>query len=257
VTRLAGGLALVCGVLLVGAWPATAACLGPSIEHRGGPVRRGEIVRVTGSGFGDACYDVRPPPPGEGYLGKPLDSLEIVVLQGDRQTVVARGVADAGYSFEVDVVVPLGVLPEEARVLALDARTGLTASGGPDRPLVVSPGLPLAGDQSTALFEGSDQRPATEARDEPERLGAARQPPRRDLDGDDTGGPSSARTVVVVGAVAALVSAVVWAVRLDGDRRAARGPRPFSITAADPVTPPLEPAGRCPGRRSRRRRHRR
>ena len=127
--RVATVVALLCGLLHLGSAPVGAACLGPSIEYESGAVRRGGTVTVTGSGFGDNCYDTGPPPAGEGYLGKPLTEIEVVLVQSDRQTVVARGAADEGYAFEIDVVVPVGSFPGEARLLALDEATGLTASG--------------------------------------------------------------------------------------------------------------------------------
>ena len=104
-------VALLGGLLLLEPAAAGAACLGPSIEYESGPVRRGGTVTVTGSGFGDNCYDTGPPPAGEGYLGKPLTEIEVVLVQSDRQTVVARGAADDGYAFEIDVVVPGRVVP--------------------------------------------------------------------------------------------------------------------------------------------------
>ena len=201
--RVAAVVALLCGLLLLGSAPAGAACLGPSIEYESGPVRRGGTVTVTGSGFGDNCYDTGPPPAGEGYLGKPLTEIEVVLVQSDRQTVVARGAADEGYAFEIDVVVPVGSFPGEARLLALDAATGLTAAGDPERPVLITPDPPLATDQPMVRFEGSDQRPSTTIPeiDDRDAEATSNTPPPQPSAGDDSDG---GLVVFGLGALAAM-----------------------------------------------------
>ena len=167
---------------------------------------------MTGSGFGDNCYDTGPPPAGEGYLGKPLTEIEVVFVQGDRQTVVARGAADDGYAFEIDVVVPAASVPGEARLLALDLATGLSAPGDPGRPMVVTPELPLAADQPAAVFEGSDQHPSsttTTEIDDREAEATTPPPPRRPSRGDDSNGDLVVIGLAVLAAIGLVAAAVL------------------------------------------------
>src|SRR5215218_4330045 len=79
---------------------AGADCSSPTIEYPAGPVDRSQAITVTGSGFGDNCYDTGPPPPGQGALGRPRDGIEIVITQAGDEHLVAQGGADAEYGFE-------------------------------------------------------------------------------------------------------------------------------------------------------------
>jgi LPXTG-motif cell wall-anchored protein len=136
--------------------------------------------------------------------------------------VVARGAADDEYAFEIEVVVPGASVPGEARLLALDLATGLTAPGDPGRPMVITPDLPLAADQPTALFEGSDQHPSTTTTEADDRGAEATStsPPRRPSAGDDSNGD-----LVVIGlAVLAAIGLVATTVR--ARRRRHLQPRP-------------------------------
>jgi hypothetical protein len=48
---------------------AGADCSSPTIEYPAGPVDRGQAITVTGSAFGDNCYDTGPPAGGPGGAG--------------------------------------------------------------------------------------------------------------------------------------------------------------------------------------------
>lgn len=105
------------GALLVVGGPAAADCSGPTVDWAPHEVARGGTVTVTGSAFGDNCYDTGPPPPGQGFLGVPRQDLQIVVVQGEVEVVVAEGDADAEYAFEVDIVVPPELQPGPANLV--------------------------------------------------------------------------------------------------------------------------------------------
>lgn len=98
-------LFIVAGLLGLGEI-AQADCIGPTFSHTGGDVAHGELITVTGYGFGDNCYDTGPPPPGEGSLGKPLVGIEVYVDQGGERHLVAVGNADQDYAWEVQIPVP-------------------------------------------------------------------------------------------------------------------------------------------------------
>lgn len=100
----------------VPATPSAADCSGPLLGRDQVTVDRGDTVTVEGTNWGDACYDTGPPPEGEGVLGVPRDHIEIVVVQGDRTIVVARGAADDRYAFSVEVPVPTSLEPGPARI---------------------------------------------------------------------------------------------------------------------------------------------
>lgn len=135
------GLGLGFGLITVSAGldavPAGADCSGPTIEYDAGPVDRGQEITVTGTAFGDNCYDTGPPPAGEGLLGRPLTDIAVVITQDGVDHVVAEGNADDDYEFQVSVVVPAELAPGEARVQASGA-PGIPAFDLTDQPLVVS-----------------------------------------------------------------------------------------------------------------------
>jgi hypothetical protein len=139
------------GLVVLGAPAAGADCLGPTIEYTAGAVDRGQEITVTGTGFGDNCYDTGPPPPGEGTLGRPLADIDVVITQAGVDHVVAEGTADADYGFEVSVVVPSDLEPGEATVQALWDAGAAPASDRTDEPLVISD-APSTGEDVVATF---------------------------------------------------------------------------------------------------------
>jgi hypothetical protein len=106
--------AALCSVLVVIGRPVAADCGGPTIEITQREVAPGDVV----TGWGDNCYDANDPPPGEGVLGVPIDGIEIYIVQGDSEWLVANGSADVNYAFEVTVVAPVELTPGEAEVQA-------------------------------------------------------------------------------------------------------------------------------------------
>lgn len=108
---------------LVSAPPASADCAGPSMTFAPHDVVRGGEVTATGERWGDNCYDTGPPPDGEGVLGRPLNDIEIVVIQGEREWVVATVDADDDYRFTTQVDVPQDAAPGDAEMIARKAGT--------------------------------------------------------------------------------------------------------------------------------------
>jgi hypothetical protein len=114
--------------LLVPAGPASADCVSPRIAVSSTTVHPGERVTATGDAWGDNCYDTGRPPPGLGVLGNPIGDVELVVVQGGRETVVAQGSADAAYGFRVDVVIPGALVPGGAQLLARSQQAAFVPS---------------------------------------------------------------------------------------------------------------------------------
>lgn len=110
VTVLAGLLSVPTG--------AAASCVAPRLAYEGGDVRAGETVSVVGQYWGDDCYDTGTPQNGEAALGRPLTGIVVMFVQGGTETIVARGDADAGYEFRVDIVIPPTAVLGEARLSA-------------------------------------------------------------------------------------------------------------------------------------------
>jgi len=98
--------------------PASADCSGPTLTYETGEFAPGDLVGVTGSSFGNNCYDTGPPPLGQGVLGIPVSNIDILLVQGDTEWVVAMGNADDDYAFEVDVQIPLDAAAGEAHITA-------------------------------------------------------------------------------------------------------------------------------------------
>jgi hypothetical protein len=140
------------GALVV--WGATAAgadCSGPVVDHDAGPVDRGQEITVTGTGFGDNCYDTGPPPAGQGILGEPLRDVEVVIVQGDVEHIVAEGAADDAYELSVDVVVPPELEPGEALVRVRWGGGTTWAVDATEQALEVSD-APATGEATVAEF---------------------------------------------------------------------------------------------------------
>ncbi len=113
---------LILPIALVAASPAGADCIGPTVGYAPSEVVRGGTVTFTGRGFGDNCYDTGPPPAGESVLGKPLTEIEIHLVQGDVDQLVATGAADEEYAFAVEAILPDSFEPGEVSVSVLTGR---------------------------------------------------------------------------------------------------------------------------------------
>lgn len=103
---------------LAGPTLAAADCGGPSYAYSSGRVDRGATVRITGTAWGDSCYDTGAPPPGQGVLGIPQRGIEIGFVQDGVPVVVTQVAADASYRFAVDITVPASLHPGAARLFA-------------------------------------------------------------------------------------------------------------------------------------------
>lgn len=146
-------LLLGCSIVGVAAAPASASCIGPNISVSDGEVRRGEKLRVVGEGWGDNCHDTGLPPDAHGYLGNPLDDIEISFVQDGKETVVARGSADDEYRFQALVTVPSKLRPGTARLVA---RSG--GYGDSERPtVIVSKAKPVAAEGPAVLNFDEDR----------------------------------------------------------------------------------------------------
>jgi hypothetical protein len=186
---LAGVLA-VCAVL----WPveAFADCSGPTIELQRHDVARGDTLEVVGTAWGTDCYDTGPPPSGVGVLGAPVSDIELVVVQADREWVVARGAAGSDYTFVVTVTVPTDATPgtaslvgrhpggtayspnQELQISELPAATGspTVATFGPVAATTSS--LPPTTRAATTATAATPATTATSADDRVDRAGGAR-----------------------------------------------------------------------------------
>ena len=102
----------------IGAAPVAADCSGPTLRFAPHDVDRGGTLSVTGSGWGDNCYDTGSPPDGEGVLGNPITGIEILIKQGSKEWLVARGSADDQFGFSIDIRVPTDLTPGEAELTA-------------------------------------------------------------------------------------------------------------------------------------------
>lgn len=105
--------------LSVGSEIAMADCIGPTFSHTGGDLAHGDLLTVTGYGFGDSCYDTGPPPPGVGSLGRPIEAIEVYLAQGGQSHLVAVGNADQDYTWEVQVTIPATLDLGEVDVVAM------------------------------------------------------------------------------------------------------------------------------------------
>jgi hypothetical protein len=152
---------LVAGLMSLWAAGAAAAdCAGPTIEHSSGPMDRGSLITVKGTGFGSNCYDTGPPPEGEGIMGKPLQAIEVAFVQGDTDVVVASGSADTNYEFAVDVAVPSTLQPGDVTVVARWGN-GAEAANCTLDPLVVSDTAAQPGNSEVVGFGPRQAPPST------------------------------------------------------------------------------------------------
>lgn len=168
-TRAPAGLltALVVTVFAVfaligGARPAVASCLGPTVTAGALEVVRGGTLEVVGQAFGDNCYDTGAPPAGEGVLGHPQEDIQILLVQGATEVLVAKGDADDAFAFAVEVVVPPAFEPGGVQLIArLADGQDIPARDAAFEPRTITiTEAPPAGDAFVvASFEGADQAP--------------------------------------------------------------------------------------------------
>lgn len=148
-------LAVALGIVVGSGTAAGADCIGPTLEFEPSAAPRGGEVTVVGSGFGDNCYDTGPPPAGEGVLGVPQRDVQVLLVQGAGETLVAKGDADAAYAFEVTIVVPPALVPGEAQFVARLA-DGREAFVPQSEGLTITDGPPVEGAVEDVVIFGDD-----------------------------------------------------------------------------------------------------
>lgn len=195
--------AVVCAaVLVVSGGPAAADCMGPTIEIEQSEVARGDELAISGSGWGDNCYDTGAPPAGEGVLGVPINNIRIFLVQGATEWLVATGSADADYQFDVAVVVPPDLQPGVAEV---QARHGdvVAYSSDPQFVVVAAP-APTVADTEVVSFG-----PASASAADPSSPTLASDPgaPSERIAATTSTSTSTATAVLIVGGAAALAAA--------------------------------------------------
>jgi hypothetical protein len=159
-TRTLAAVAVAIATLTVTPGPASADCFGPRIEHDAGSIDRDGTVQVTGSGWGDNCYDTGPPPEGEGVLGTPVTGIKIFLVQDGVEHLVATGNADKEYEFEVDVPVPDDLEPGPIELVARSDLDINTFDQTPEQ-MVVSERPPTgASDDAPVRFGPTEPEPA-------------------------------------------------------------------------------------------------
>lgn len=202
-------VAVALGPLVSAQDPVRADCAGPTIEHDAGTVDRDGTVRVVGTTWGDDCDDTGSPPPGESAIGKPVTGIEIVLVQGGVEHLVATGDADEEYGFVVDVPVPDDLAPGPIEVVARTEMNPSTHDATREQ-LVVSDRPPSgASDDAPVRFGESEPGPDPDP--------AGRGPAGRSPDDDDGGVPWA-----LVGAGAVLLAAGVVGAAVRGTRRRRR-----------------------------------
>lgn len=195
-----------------GTWaPAAGAdCVGPRMRFTPHDVGRGETVAVSGTNWGDNCYDTGPPPAGEGVLGRPIAGISVVLLQDGQEWELWSGGADADYAFNASVTVPPDVAPG---VAMLAARRDDSPAGwdlrtyNPEPELRISAAPPVSTTSASAAPTspvptlGTSQVGASSGSKSP------------------TGNEGSSSTVVLAGAVAVVAVMVVAAALVARRRR--------------------------------------
>ena len=111
---------------------AGADCSGPIFEVDDRRITAGDQLRITGSGWGDACNDTGGPGCDPPPLGEPIQDVTIMLRnKATRETVeVATVDADDEYAFEV--VVEIRDIPR-GRYVVTDDRNKGSFSGPPLR----------------------------------------------------------------------------------------------------------------------------
>jgi hypothetical protein len=205
---------VLAALLVVSGGPAAADCIGPTIEITQREVVRGDALTITGSGWGDNCYDTGPPPAGEGVLGVPVTGISVYIVQGTVEWLVAAGDADAEYEFDVTVVVPSDLQPGAAEVQAR-YEGGDAYSQDPRFMVTDAPALSVA--EATVAAFGPGRVTATTDESRPPQPSPASSGAPSDstavpsTDGDLAAGPGSGTrsastpVLIVVGIAAALI----------------------------------------------------
>lgn len=149
--RIIAFASVLLGLLITTGSPAAADCEGPTIEIERREVVRGGQLLVTGYAWGDNCYDTGSSPDGEGVLGLPIGEINVYVIQGTNEFLVASGSADSDYSFDITVVIPPELTPGTAIV---QARWADRIAYSEEPQIVVTDAAPLVSSEpSVAAFE--------------------------------------------------------------------------------------------------------
>ena len=138
--RFTAFVSVLLGLVIATGSPVSGDCLSPTIEIEQHEVVRGGQLVVNGYAFGERCYDTGPPPQGQGELGRPLVDIEIYIVQGTKEFLVATGAANSFYKFAVTVVVPPDLVPGVAEV---EARWADRVAFSEDPQIVVTEAAPL------------------------------------------------------------------------------------------------------------------
>jgi hypothetical protein len=154
--RFVAFISVLLGLALVTGSPVAGECESPTIEIEQRDVVRGAELVVNGYAFGESCYDTFLPPKGQDRLGLPITDIEIYIVQGTNETLVATGSANTFYKFAVTVVVPVELDPGVAEV---QARWGERVAFSEDPTFVVSDAAPL--DPAVAPVVTFVPRPST------------------------------------------------------------------------------------------------
>jgi hypothetical protein len=223
-TLLAG--VLCAAFLAVVSRPAAANCLGPTIEIDQRKIAPGEEIKVLGSWWGDNCYDTGPPPEGEGVLGVPINGIDIYVVQGDREWLIAAGSADAHYGFTATATAPADLTLGDARVQAR-SRQCVAYSSNPNFVVIDAP-RPAGIDKTVVSFGPSastltsaaprttpDAASISETSISPTGVVASQPTTEAATDGDK----SSTTTLLILGGIAVALVALAAAVLLARSRR--------------------------------------
>jgi hypothetical protein len=203
--------ATIMTVGLVLASPVSADCVAPAITYDGGPVTRGSTIRVVGTAWGDNCYDTGPPPEGEGVLGRPLDDIELFVVQGGTETLVATGAARTDYGFVAEIVVPARLAPGPATI---SARSASTPANEVTIPLTITSAEPAARRDRVTRF--GPRSPSTTAPTAGSPSPTAPTVTSTEADGSSGGSSGAWWVVAVVAAVGAAGVGLYFVVRRRG-----------------------------------------
>ena len=138
--RFAASVSVLLGLVIAAGSTVSGDCLSPTIEIEQHEVVRGGQLVVTGYAFGERCYDTGPPPQGQRELGLPLVDIEIYIVQGADEFLVATGAVDFSYKFAITVVVPPDLAPGPAMV---QARWADRVASSEDPEFIVTEAAPL------------------------------------------------------------------------------------------------------------------
>ena len=138
--RFTAFVSVLLGLALATGSPVAGDCLSPTIEITQHEVVRGGELVITGYALGERCYDTGPPPQGQRELGLPLEDIDIYIVQGTDEFLVATGAADSFYKFAVTAVVPPDLTSGPAMV---QARWADRVAFSEDAQIVVTDAVPL------------------------------------------------------------------------------------------------------------------